>query len=433
MKDLYELISLRDSLPKGNIYKKVISGKTYFYHQYSEFNIKHTKKVCDSIALEMQKQIEQRKEIEKEIKRILDSGRNDVVLSKNARELTGYVMLQDKEVAEFDHGDLINIKEKLCPLMIKRTKSIYAFLKYRTIDSGRTNSRLLKKALNIKDTNEDIISLYSYAASISDDYWFKPKHSKLTFKDITFNNDVFFNISLKGLMTFYPNKALKTPELTTNGSFEKGWRNIDGEWWLYKSGTKNELFSEVFYATLFEKISLPTAHYEIEGNYIKTKNFAERFNFEPMVALVGEDESYDLIYSKLKTINEDIALDYIRLTFFDVILNNVDRHNENIGILRDKTTGQIVSLSPNFDNNISLISREDKLNTSTTEGFLKYYVSELKKHPELIIGLKRVQIPLLTKDILNECFEKINIEVDQENITDFILNRYNFLINIINK
>ena len=35
MADIYELISQKNKLPRGFVYKKEIKGKTYFYHQYS--------------------------------------------------------------------------------------------------------------------------------------------------------------------------------------------------------------------------------------------------------------------------------------------------------------------------------------------------------------------------------------------------------------
>ena len=35
----------------------------------------------------------------------------------------------------------------------------------------------------------------------------------------------------------------------------------------------------------------------------------------------------------------------------------MDRHTQNFGFLRDIDTGEIISLAPNFDNNVALISR----------------------------------------------------------------------------
>lgn len=433
MENLYDLINKKNNLPQGRIYKKNIKGKTYFYHQFSNQGKRYSKIIKKEDFDELNKQILERLEIEKQIKEILKNGNKDIALSKSARELTGYVMKEDKVVAEFNQGNLISYNEDLCPLIIKRTKRLEPFLKYRSIDSGRTNSRILKKILNINIKDNNLISLCSYAASISDDYWFKPKHSKLKYKDISFNNDMLFDTSLKGLISIYPNKIILTPELTTNGSYEKGWKNNNGVWWLYKVGNKNEIFSELFYSRLFEKLNLPTAHYEYDGKYILSKNFAEKENFEPMVALVGDDEDYKTIYHELNKINHDIALSYLRLCFFDVVLNNVDRHNENCGIMRDKKTGKIVSLAPNYDDNLCLISRIETLSLSTNEGFLKMFVSFIKNNEEIKKAYQEIDLPSINKDIIEEVLNEINFDVDRKNIASYILLRYKTLIDLINK
>lgn len=433
MENLYDLINKKNNLPQGRIYKKNIKGKTYFYHQFSNQGKRYSKIIKKEDFDELNKQILERLEIEKQIKEILKNGNKDIALSKSARELTGYVMKEDKVVAEFNQGNLISYNEDLCPLIIKRTKRLEPFLKYRSIDSGRTNSRILKKILNINIKDNNLISLCSYAASISDDYWFKPKHSKLKYKDISFNNDMLFDTSLKGLISIYPNKIILTPELTTNGSYEKGWKNNNGVWWLYKVGDRNEIFSELFYSRLFEKLNLPTAHYEYDGKYILSKNFAEKENFEPMVALVGDDEDYKTIYHELNKINHDIALSYLRLCFFDVVLNNVDRHNENCGIMRDKKTGKIVSLAPNYDDNLCLISRIETLSLSTNEGFLKMFVSFIKNNEEIKKAYQEIDLPSINKDIIEEVLNEINFDVDRKNIASYILLRYKTLIDLINK
>lgn len=433
MENLYDLINKKNNLPQGRIYKKNIKGKTYFYHQFSNQGKRCSKIIKKEDFDELNKQILERLEIEKQIKEILKNGNKDIALSKSARELTGYVMKEDKVVAEFNQGNLISYNEDLCPLIIKRTKRLEPFLKYRSIDSGRTNSRILKKILNINIKDNNLISLCSYAASINDDYWFKPKHSKLKYKDISFNNDMLFDTSLKGLISIYPNKIILTPELTTNGSYEKGWKNNNGVWWLYKVGNKNEIFSELFYSRLFEKLNLPTAHYEYDGKYILSKNFAEKENFEPMVALVGDDEDYKTIYHELNKINHDIALSYLRLCFFDVVLNNVDRHNENCGIMRDKKTGKIVSLAPNYDDNLCLISRIETLPLSTNEGFLKMFVSFIKNNEEIKKAYQEIDLPSINKEIIEEVLNEINFDVDRKNIVSYILLRYKTLIDLINK
>ncbi|MCI6216908.1 MAG: hypothetical protein MR659_07555 [Mollicutes bacterium] len=435
MDTIFDLIHRQNDLPKGNIYKKVIKNNTYFYHQYRENGKNYSIKLNNDEVAPLKEQIEERKVIEKNIKALLKNGNREIELSTFAKEYTGYVMSGNIVVAEFNKGVLVPPTHKLCPLVIKRTNSIYEFLKSRSIDSGRTNSRLLRKVLNINVKDDTLVSLCSYAASISDNYWFKPKHSKLKYEDISFNNDIFFDTALKGIITIYPKKLILTPELTTNGSYEKGWRNIDGNWWLYKVGTINERYSEVFYSRLFEKLILPTAHYEIDGNYIRTANFAKGVNFEPMVSLVGDNEDIEYIYDALNKINHQIALDYLRLITFDVVLNNVDRHNENCGILRDKETGEIISLAPNYDDNLSLISRNTTLIATEQEGFLSLFLKTIRKSKKIKEGLKEIEFPIITSNLLRSIHEEIGleIEVDFEAIERYIMFRYETVIKAINK
>lgn len=433
MADIYELINKCNSLPKGNIYVKKINGKEYFYHQYSVNGKKITKIVKRNELNNLIKDIDERIKLDNKIKKLLKYGNRDLVLSNNARNLTGYVMKSNKVVASFDNGSLIYLDTKYCPLIINRTKRLEPFLKYRSIDGGRTNSRLLKKILNISTNDELLVSLSTYAVSISDEYWFKPKNSKLKYEDVCFNNDLFFNTALKGLITIYPNKLMLTPELTTNGSYEKGWKNINGEWWLYKVGNKEEIFSELFYSRLFEKLSMPTAHYEYDGQYILSKNFATKENFEPLVCIVGDESDITKIYLSLNDINHQIALDYLRLCAFDVILNNVDRHNENCGVLRDKKTGKIISLAPNYDNNLSLISRDKNLSISIKEGFLAHFLNLIKTNKVFKEALKEVNFPYLDETIINDVISEIKIKVDNHNLNGYILLRYKTIIEEINK
>ena len=435
MKTLFDLIHKKNTLPSGNIYKKVIKGNTYFYYQYRENGKNYSKLIKENEIKTLLDGINERKEVEKEIKKILAFGNREIELSDFAKEYTGYLMRENDVVASFEKGLLVSGNNQLLPLVFKRTKFLTEFLKSRSIDSGRTNSRILRKILNINVKDDTLVSLCSYAASITDNYWFKPKHSKLKYEDITFNNDMFFETALKGLITIYPKKIILTPELTTNGSYEKGWKNENGEWWLYKVGTKEEIYSELFFSTLFEVLGLPTAHYESYPPFIKTKNFACNVNFEPMVYIAGDNEDSIFIFELLNKINHEIALDYLRLIVFDVVLYNVDRHNENCGILRDRKTGEIVSLAPNYDNNLCLISRTKELNLKKNEGFLDLFIKNIRKSLNFKKALQEVSFPNIDENILETVQKRINfyIDIDFKQIKEFILLRYNYILEEINK
>lgn len=55
-------------------------------------------------------------------------------------------------------------------------------------------------------------------------------------------------------------------------------------------------------------------------------------------------------------ISKDVAKQYLLLLWMDTVCYNMDRHTENFGVLRDVNSGEILSLAPNYDNNIALIS-----------------------------------------------------------------------------
>ena len=234
-------------------------------------------------------------------------------------------------------------------------------------------------------------------------------------------------------MTIYPNKIAITPELTTTGGYEKGWKSIDGHWWLYKVGTENEIFSELFYSHLFELLNLPTAHYEYEDGFIKTRNFAEDYNFEPIVSLAGDDDSFEHVFDVLNKVDYALAKQYIRLCFFDVVLNNVDRHNENCGLLRNKETGEIVSLAPNYDDNLCLIARNDQLVADNKEGFLKVFISLINKNSTIKVALQECDIPIVDEKILTKCLDDIPIKRNKKDIINYVMIRYETLIKAINK
>ena len=189
---------------------------------------------------------------------------------------------------------------------------------------------------------------------------------------------------------------------------------------MYKSGNKEEYFSELFICKLCEKLGLPTAHYELDGRYIRSKDFTNgaAVNFEPIRALVDDDEDYENCFRVLY----GIAKQYLLLLWTDSVCYNMDRHTENFGLLRDVKTGKILSLAPNYDNNIALIAKGYPSDVRRTHdgliGFLKAFLQDCEEAQELY---REIRLPEITEDIIDECLDEIPIEVDREYIRTFIL------------
>lgn len=432
--DFYKVLEEYNSLPKkGYIAEKTISGKTYYYLQYFE-NGKVVSKYIKKVGLEaVKKQIERRKELEKIIKKAQDTAKNLSKPTTNSKNLTGYLMMGDERIAEIMNGVIVSSKEELLPYLIKRTRNIETFLSSRAIDTGRTNSRLLKKALGITENEKSKIALYAYGASITDNYWFKTKGSKLKYSDISFDNDFYSELALEGKLSVFPKEAKLTPQLTLGGSYEKCWRKENNEWWLYKKGNENEIYSELLCSKLAKKLNIPTAEYEYANNVIKTKNFANNVNYEPVLSIAGDDDSYDNVFNCLDNISSDLAKSYIKLIWFDSLVNNVDRHNENCGFLRDRKTGRIIALAPNFDNNLALISLNENLNLDVKkDGFIKQFRDFISNNDKAKQYFFEINFPVLTKIMIMDCINEIKIKKDNETIVKYLLNRYEILMNIKN-
>lgn len=430
MATVSELLKEVKYLPIGNVYTKRINGKEYHYHQYFKDGRRHTELVPANEVSDLLQKIARRIELEGLIKEKM-AKEKIIRLSKNATNLTGFVMCGNKPVAEFSNGYLLSINNQLAPLSIRRTHSIEKFLSLRVIDMSRTNARLLKKALNIAVDEDYKIALYAYALSITDNYWFKPKHSKLKYQNIKVNNDSYFDLALKGDTTFFPYQSRLSPELTTTGSFEKGWKLINDSWCLYKSGNNKQIFSELFCYHFAKLIDIKTAQYELDDKYIRSLNFADKYNFEPMAALADNNDTYEYAFAILYQISPMIAKDYLKLMLFDAVVNNVDRHNENYGILRDKETGDVISLAPNFDNNLALISNQDTLNDPKDDGLIKLFVNFIKSNPiakELFNSISWKEISIQNID---EILYQIPIKIENnQDLAEKIVKRYQYLISI---
>ena len=429
MKEIEQAIEELNNLPKGYISKKKIHGKTYSYLQFTEGKALKSMYLREDEVPFIYAGLARRKELEKKMENFENEGRDLREPSKRSRDLTGSLMAGDREAARFEHGKMIMCNEELAPLFIVRTGNISAFLASRAIDRGRTNSRILKKALGIKENEDDMLSLYSFGATVTDDYWFRAKGSKLKYSDISFTNDCYSDIALKGEILVFPKYPKHTPQLTLVGSYEKCWKRENGRWFLWKAGNEDEIFSELFCSRLAEALGIPTVSYEeAESGYIKTENFADRYNFEPMTAVAGEDDSYDSVFDELLGINEGFAKQYLLLIWFDTLVNNVDRHNENCGFLRDKTTGELISLAPNFDNNLALISRTKMLNTDPeTDGFMSFFVKFIRTNKKAAELFKTIPLPEVNENTVQSVLDSITIKRDEKMLMRYILKRTEYM------
>lgn len=87
--------------------------------------------------------------------------------------LNGFIMSGNKSVIKVSKSEIEVLDEELMPLYFKKFKSVENQLEKRAIDSHRTNSRILKKALRLNEKDDVSTVLSVNAVTLTDNYWLK--------------------------------------------------------------------------------------------------------------------------------------------------------------------------------------------------------------------------------------------------------------------
>ena len=335
------------------------------------------------------------------------------------------ILSGDTVVAKWENNQLEIINEQLLPLYLKNVANAELWLETRAIDSHRSNSRLLKKALRLKERDDLTTVIKVNAVTITDNYWIKPFDSELTYQDVRFTDDYFSVLALKGSYSSFNrvanSKRTKTPELTNIGSFEKCWKLIDGKWWMYKTATHDELFSELFIYHLGEELGMNMALYKRGDKCIKSLDFTDNasVNFEPAFSFMGDNEDYEEVFSKLEELCPQAKADYVKMIFLDTIVANPDRHTANFGLLRDIKTGKLIGFAPLFDHNMALIARGYPKAPTKNDILISLFNDFISNHSE-----HKNELPNITETLLQTVLKTVNMKVRGKEIVDLIMKRY---------
>ena len=343
-------------------------------------------------------------------------------------EFNGYLLSGNAPTAQIQRGRIIPLDQSRMPLYLAAGGKLEDWLVSRAIDRHRTNSRILKKVLRLTDSSDLAAVLRVHAASITDNYWVRlDSEETLSYENVRFTEDMFADIALTGSFSSYSKTYRQeqidagSPELTNIGSYEKCWRVKDNRWYLYKSGTPLERFSELFIARLGTALGFAMAEYLPEGEFVKTPDFTKgAYNYEPASAIVGDEEDYAFNYDRLTALSPALARQYLDILYMDALCFNVDRHTQNYGVLRDRADGTIVGMAPNFDNNIALISRGYGPDARQTNGFLMDLFEGLLEERELAYSAPALD-EAAVREIARETLP--DADIDRSYVVEMILER----------
>lgn len=285
----------------------------------------------------------------------------------------------------------------------------------------------------------DLLDAKVYCLSLSDQYWVKGIDDNILWEDINFFDNEFSEDIGKILFdggNIPLNFNLNTPDMTSNGNYEKRWKIINGDRYLVKAGGKminQEPFNEVIATKLYERILNDDEYVKYEIVYDNEravsicKNFISK-DTELIPAwkineyfVVNEYENryehYVRCLNELNIPNANLLVD--KMLICDFILANKDRHFNNFGVIRNVETLKFERVAPIFDNGCSLWFDENDMYvgefflTKPFEEYEKTQVSLVKNISWLDISkldgfLGEVRVILSSNKLLsNERIEKI--------------------------
>ncbi|MBP7187392.1 MAG: hypothetical protein KBA55_11645 [Ruminococcus sp.] len=277
------------------------------------------------------------------------------------------------------------INKSLCPACFAIGMPLEIWLDNRSVDIHRSHSRKLFKALRLRtpDDIEQVIDI-GHGISITDNWWIQKADEELDCSSLKQYNEEIADIALYGSSASNSGNTKGYRELGTVGSYEKAWRYIKGCWYMFKHGNTQELISEYYSYQFLKAMGADVAEYEIQhstseetgitSTFIITKDFTNNadVDFEPFCSYYTDHDEPEYILPRLE---EKLIKPYVMMVFYDALLHNDDRHNQNAGVLRNSSTGEIIGLAPYFDYNLGLIATgvpriDDNKGNVFTESFL---------------------------------------------------------------
>ena len=215
-------------------------------------------------------------------------------------------------------------------------------------------------------TKSGFIAL-THCLSLTDTLWVKSSREDVTWEKLNLyeNNfdEVISKLSFDGNGLFGIQMSTTSPELTTDGAYDKCWLNEKDGIHLIKTGsegTRNtglEPYGEVLASQVFEKIcdSVRYTLRKYDGRVVSDcKMFTSvEFGYRPISLFYKEKLSLPKLLEIYREFNCEDA--FRRMVVADCITLNSDRHFGNFGFLVNNQTFERTVLNPCFDFNMAFV------------------------------------------------------------------------------
>jgi hypothetical protein len=264
---------------------------------------------------------------------------------------------------------IIGDKSKLPLNLDLSNEGMAEWLRKRSVPKNRefVDKFLSKLGLNHNNT-KGIIDICK-GLSLNDSYWVCEDDFNKSFKECNLYYNRFNNIlgliAFTGYGSSIKSKFMSSPELTTTGQLAKCWRRINGEIYLYKSGTTGysnsglEPYSEYYASQIANIMNINHVDYNLakwKGKLCSTcKLFTDiNHSYMPIGYLVNKG-GMDAVIKYLKELGNDFFEAFVDMIVFDAVIMNTDRHYGNFGLIIDNKTNKPISFAPIFDNGAGLL------------------------------------------------------------------------------
>lgn len=218
-------------------------------------------------------------------------------------------------------------------------------------------------------TKSGFIAL-THCLSLTDTLWVKSSNENPSWADVNLyeNNfdQVISRLSFDGNGLFGIQMSTTSPELTTDGSYDKCWLNEKDGIHLIKTGSEGarntglEPYGEVLASQVFKKICASSVEYTLrkyDGRVVSDcKLFtSQEFGYKPISLFLKSGVKYGLAET-LEIYREKNCEDaFRRMVVADCITLNCDRHFGNFGFLVNNETFEPTVLNPCFDFNMAFV------------------------------------------------------------------------------
>ena len=217
-------------------------------------------------------------------------------------------------------------------------------------------------------TKSGFIAL-THCLSLTDTLWVKSDRENVSWREVNLYenkfDEVISKLSFDGNGLFGIQMSTTSPELTTDGAYDKCWLNEKDGIHLIKTGSEGarntglEPYGEVLASQVFERIcnSVPYTLRRFDGRVVSDcKLFTNQdFGYKPISVFLKSGIKYGLpetleIYREFNC--EDA---FRRMVVADCITLNSDRHFGNFGFLVNNETFERTALNPCFDFNMAFV------------------------------------------------------------------------------